>query len=220
MNNNLKGILAGAFALIIALLLLSKCTSCRQQPEVAQAVPEQPAPQTPPQIIDEEPLPEDTVEAPVDTVVPEPEPEPQPAPEPEPEPEPVEVRTDEGQDGEIRVTIEWAWPGDVDLHVIEPSGNEISFRNMSNGRTGAQLDVDNRQGGTRANTAVENVFWSNPDQGRYQVFIVMYNMSSDWPQGGPVNVRIKNGSDVRTYTAYLTTGGQRANIDTFNYRGR
>lgn len=218
MNNNLKGILAGAFALIIALLLLSKCTSCRQQPEVAQAVPEQPAPQTPPQIIDEEPLPEDTVETPVDTVVPEPEPEPQPAPEPEPEP--VEVRTDEGQDGEIRVTIEWAWPGDVDLHVIEPSGNEISYRNMSNGRTGAQLDVDNRQGGTRANTAVENVFWSNPDQGRYQVFIVMYTMSSNWPQGGPVNVRIKNGSDVRTYTAYLTTDGQRANIDTFNYRGR
>lgn len=56
MNNHLKGILVGAFILLIALLLLSKCHSCAQPQEIAQtpvdSVPEAPAP---------EPVPEDSV---------------------------------------------------------------------------------------------------------------------------------------------------------------
>ena len=196
MNNHLKGILAGAFILLDTLLLLSKCTSCRQQPEpIAAADPE------PIEIIDE----------PVDN----PEPQPEPEPEPAPEPEPVEVRTDEGQDGEIRVTIEWPFPGDVDLHVTEPSGNEIDYRNMRNSRTGGYLDVDNRTGGTPSLTAVENVFWSNPDAGRYRVELVYYSTSEQAPNGGYVNVRVKNGAQVDTYRARLTYRGQRVLITEF-----
>ncbi len=214
MNNHLKGILAGSFILLLALLLMSKCSSCRQQPELAQA-PQNPEPQ-PIELIDEDPAPEPEPE-PEPQPEPEPEPDPEPEPEPQPEPEPIEVRTDEGQDGEIRVTIEWDFPGDVDLHVTEPSGNEINYTNMRNNLTGGFLDVDNREGGTRYNTAVENVFWSNPANGRYIVDLVMFRMSDQAPNGGYVNIRIKNGASVQTYRARLTQRGQRVRVDTFNY---
>ena len=92
------------------------------------------------------------------------------------------------------------------------------YQNMNNPRTGGQLDVDNREGGRRGNTAVENVFWSNPDNGRYVVDLVMYRLSESAPNGGYVNVRIKNGPEVHTYRARLTSSGQRVRVDTFNYR--
>lgn len=208
MNNHLKGILLGSFVLLVILLLLSKCTSCRD---------ERPNPPTP----DE---PRDTVayapqEIFEDTIAPEPEPEPEPEPQPTPEPEPIQVDTSRGEDGDIRVTIEWAFAGDVDLHVFEPSNFEVSFMSMRS-PSGGFLDVDNREGGTRRNTAVENAYWSNPPTGIYRVDLVMYRISEYAPNGGNVNVRIKNGSDVRTYQVRLSRQSQRVTVTTFAYNGR
>lgn len=69
MNNYLKAYLAGAFILLIALLLLSTCRHNRG-------------------------------EAPV-------------------RPEDV------GGDGDIKITLLWDFPGDLDLHVMQPNGEEI-----------------------------------------------------------------------------------------------
>ncbi len=57
MNNHLKGILVGAFILLIALLLLSKCHSCGHPREIAQLQPDT----IPPEVSAPEPEPEDSV---------------------------------------------------------------------------------------------------------------------------------------------------------------
>lgn len=213
MNSRLKGILAATFALLVILLLLSRCQRCTG-PEEDQIAYVPPVEQPDPVVIHDEEAPEPEPEP-----EPEPQPTPPPAPRPQPQPEPAPEVPDQGQDGEFRVTISWEFPGDVDLHVIEPSGNEIDYTNMRNGATGAELDVDNRQGGRPGSPAVENVYWTNPAHGTYVVDILFFSVSENAPNGGNVNIRIKNGDDVRTYRARLTRHLERITISRVNYQG-
>jgi len=80
-----------------------------------------------------------------------------------------------GQSGDLKITLQWDFPGDIDLHVKEPSGNEIYYNNKSD-RNGVQvLDVDNTRGGRGA---AENAYWRNPDKGKYQVRLHYYSFTS------------------------------------------
>ena len=68
--------------------------------------------------------------------------------------------------GELQFTLTWNTEGDIDLHVIEPSGNEIYYAN-SLSDSGGQLDVDNTWG-----YGPENIYWdSTPPAGTYSVFV-------------------------------------------------
>ncbi len=74
--------------------------------------------------------------------------------------------------GDLRFTLTWDRPGDMDLHVITPNNREIYFaaRNFD----GGTLDRDDRTG-----TGPENVFWANSAQpGTYVVCANPYGISS------------------------------------------
>lgn len=87
------------------------------------------------------------------------------------------VKTAGGRvDGELRVSLEWYNFDDLDLHVIEPGGHEIYFRDKLSG-TGGQLDVDMNAGSGTTREAVENIIWPHPTrmrEGRYQVVVNQY----------------------------------------------
>src|SRR5437588_333990 len=78
--------------------------------------------------------------------------------------------------GDVQVTLLWADGNDLDLHVIDPSGNEIYFSN-STSPTGGTLDHDDTAGCTSTGTHVENVFWptGKAPPGRYRVFVENYS---------------------------------------------
>jgi len=59
--------------------------------------------------------------------------------------------------GDVQVTLRWNTPVDLDLHVIDPLGEEIYFR-YTFSPSGGTLDVDANAGCTN-DTPVENVFW-------------------------------------------------------------
>ena len=136
---------------------------------------------------------------PVEEPEPEPVMEPEPEPEPEPESEPVdlppapdlgdeddmigeeveEVQEDlfaerlgrEGaKTGEVQVSLIWFNKNDLDLSVVCPSGERISFDNkISN--CGGRLDIDMNESG-KSDEPVENVFWEkDAPKGRYRVFV-------------------------------------------------
>ena len=175
MNGNnkglLRGILAGVYVLLIALLLLSNCHGLDRQSA--------------------------TVVDPVDDNT------------------TAEERAEQvGNDGEIKVTALWDFPGDVDLHVTEPDGTELWFRNMKHRRTGGELVVDIIPGGRGS---AENIYWTNPLHGQYSVEVVMYNISSDAPNGGIVNVVVKVNGEVETIPVRLSMGGQRVLVKRFTY---
>ena len=99
----------------------------------------------------------------------------------------------------LRISLEWYNFDDLDLHVIEPTGNEIWFRNPRS-TTGGFLDIDeNRSPNTR--TPVENIAWSKsskPKQGAYRVGV------NSWAQ--------RENQDVG-FMAQITDG-----VKTYNYK--
>lgn len=173
MRKKLQGVLAGVYALLIALLLLNNCHGCDGPEE--QALP---------------PTEDTTAE---------------------------ERASNIGNDGDIKITLLWDFPGDVDLHVTQPNGNELYFQNMRDRSTGGELDVDNRQGGRGS---AENIYWRTPPEGRYLVELVMYRVDSQAPRGGQAKVVVKVNDQSQTFTVNLSREGQRETVNSFYYRAQ
>lgn len=174
MNGKLNSVLAGAYILLILLLLLQNCQGCDNRPTQAQYV--------------QEPAGEEVSD--------------------------TERARSIGADGDIKVTMLWDFAGDVDLHVIQPNGREIWFREMTDSSTGGKLDVDNTRGGRGS---AENIYWRNPPEGRYVVKTVMYNISSSAPNGGTVRVIVKVNGEEHAYSVNLSRNGQSETVTGFYY---
>ena len=78
--------------------------------------------------------------------------------------------------GDVQITLRWDVPVDLDLHVVDPAGQEISYTNRTSS-SGGNLDVDANSGceGMVSNP-VENVFWpyGGAPSGQYQVNVVYF----------------------------------------------
>ncbi|MCL5429097.1 MAG: hypothetical protein M1347_04750 [Chloroflexi bacterium] len=76
--------------------------------------------------------------------------------------------------GDVQVTLRWESPVDLDLHVFDPSGEEIWFQN-SHSASGGTLDVD-ANASCSNDPPVENIFWptGGAPHGTYQVYAVYY----------------------------------------------
>lgn len=80
--------------------------------------------------------------------------------------------------GDVRCSLSWASRNDLDLHVIEPGGEEIYFSHSRSHKTGGFLDVDNTSGGTKENPVVENICWPSKSkmlEGEYRVGVKNYS---------------------------------------------
>jgi hypothetical protein len=78
--------------------------------------------------------------------------------------------------GDVQVTLRWDAPVDLDLHVIDPAGEEIYFSQRISS-SGGNLDVDANSGcNLMMANPVENVFWPSggAPTGNYQVSVVYY----------------------------------------------
>ena len=81
-------------------------------------------------------------------------------------------------EGFMRCSLHWFNYDDLDVHVMEPSGNEIYYANRRSYKTGGTLDVDMNAGSGKTRDAVENIVWtdrSNLTPGRYTVFVNQFN---------------------------------------------
>ncbi len=78
--------------------------------------------------------------------------------------------------GDVQLSLTWDSTDDLDLHVIDPSGEEIFFAEPTSSSGGA-LDVDSNAGCmSETTTPIENVFWpdgESPD-GHYVVRVHFY----------------------------------------------
>jgi hypothetical protein len=76
--------------------------------------------------------------------------------------------------GDVQVILRWDNTADLDLHVVDPAGEEIYF-SIPTSSSGGQLDVD-ANGDCSGDPPVENVFWptGGAPNGNYQVSVVYY----------------------------------------------
>jgi hypothetical protein len=118
--------------------------------------------------------------------------------------------------GDVKVTLRWYTEDDLDLHVFDPDGNEIYYRN-DQVDNGGQLDVDsNAACSDMTDTPVENIFWPSggAPEGSYEVSVVYYMncVSSD-----PVDFEVTIHVDGRTqsYSGVVSEEDQDVSVTEF-----
>lgn len=125
--------------------------------------------------------------------------------------------------GDVKIALSFDRDVDVDLHVVEPSGEDVYYGN-TNSTTGGDLDLDSNAGCTIDGVNNENVFWADGSapQGTYTVRVDYFEAC----EAGTVNyvVTVHNGAVVDTYTGSFTeadadSGGEGSGrtITTFTY---
>lgn len=81
----------------------------------------------------------------------------------------------------MRVTLIWENCNDLDLHLIEPSNEEIYYGHRTSA-AGAELDIDANGGGCRNHSPVENIAYGDGvtvPTGKYQVKVKFYSKHAD-----------------------------------------
>jgi hypothetical protein len=132
-------------------------------------------------------------------------------------------RTDElrdslgGDTGLITITLTWDTYDDLDLHLIEPSGNRIYFDNKVSS-SGGTLDVDvNADGRAYTDNALENIYYrGTPPSGTYTVYVHFYKRVSS-QQSIPYQVFVKMGNTKRNFSGTHSTQGSMHTIHSFIY---
>lgn len=79
--------------------------------------------------------------------------------------------------GDLCCRLAWFNHDDLDLHMIEPNGNEICFHSRTSTRSGGKLDVDMNAGGAITREPVENIFYENRErmlEGQYRLVVNQY----------------------------------------------
>ncbi len=109
--------------------------------------------------------------------------------------------------GDVQATLRWTTDSDLDLHVIGPDGEEISFDSPVS-TSGGQLDVDEVPGAGDTGPHVENVFWppGEAPNGTYRVWVEHFDGA---PSGYTLEV-LSNGEVVHTESETIATGADSA----------
>lgn len=119
--------------------------------------------------------------------------------QPKPTPPPNNNKQDDlkGESGDLRINLQWYCRTDLDLHVIDPCGNEIYFSKRKatcQGGTGI-LDLDaNALIGTTTRPQ-ENIYWLKPTPGTYTIKVVCFKWreKSQNPISYNISIVDKNG---------------------------
>jgi hypothetical protein len=107
--------------------------------------------------------------------------------------------------GDVKVTLSFDRMHDLDLHVVEPNGEEISFTNDASA-TGGKLDLDSGSNCMPSAANAENIFWppGGAPPGEYIVQVQNYEQCTP----GPIEftVRVAYDNVVNTYTDRFPDG--------------
>lgn len=121
--------------------------------------------------------------------------------------------------GELRISLEWFNYDDLDLHVIEPNGNEIYFGNRRSAKSGGFLDVDMNAGGGRTREAVENITFEDRNrmmEGNYQVIVHNFAKRENIDVGFNVQIECQ-GNVIDLSQTKVAADRKRNAVATFNY---
>ena len=108
--------------------------------------------------------------------------------------------------GDVQVTLSWDTEADVDLHVVDPRGEEIYYGHKQSA-SGGELDLDSNAGCTSDGIRNENIVWpvGRAPRGVYTVRV------DYWSNCGVAQtnytVRINNGGSVQVVTGTFTGPG-------------
>lgn len=121
--------------------------------------------------------------------------------------------------GDVRASLSWYNYDDLDLHAVEPGGNEIYFRSKTSYTTGGTLDVDMNAGGGSTRTPVENIVWANSKkmrEGKYKIFVDNFCKRETTNVGFVVEMEVKGQLYNFVYEKPVR-GQEKVTVVEFNY---
>ena len=120
--------------------------------------------------------------------------------------------------GDVQVTLRWESEADLDLHVIDPNGEEIWFAHPESS-SGGILDVDANGACEGASRPVENIYWPTGDAppGTYSVVVVYFQTCAlTRPTEYEVTVTV-DGEVQDVIHAQINTEGEEHPVTNFEY---
>lgn len=110
--------------------------------------------------------------------------------------------------------LTWEGLGDIDLHLVQPDGEECSFANKTT-HAGATLDYDNT-----VQDGPEDIRVANALPGAYQLKVVYFAAPDSPPRKVPwkVTLRLRNGPVPQTYAGVLESVGEAQTVSEFTVR--
>jgi hypothetical protein len=119
--------------------------------------------------------------------------------------------------GDIQISLIWDNINDLDLHCIDPRGENIFFKNKRS-RSGGELDVDMNVSPPLSNEPVENIYWAqgNAPSGQYKIGVHHYKNhgASDPSQ---FKVALKVGDKVQELSGQTSSGDPIVLVNEFTY---
>lgn len=118
--------------------------------------------------------------------------------------------------GDVQVTLRWENPVDLDLHVIDPTGEEIYFSHPTS-QSGGTLDVD--ANASCSNEApVENIYWPTGGApfGTYQVYVAYYQDCGHSGFNSYTVTILVDGQRFGPYEGVLSSPGEEHFITSFS----
>lgn len=136
----------------------------------------------------------------------------------------IEVETFEAGTGQLQVNLTWDQPNDMDLHLIEPNGEEIYYAN-STSDNGGYLDVDSNAGCGIDGINSENITYGDTaivEAGTYTVIVDRWsNCNVSQTTNFSVTATLNGeliGSNNPYYGSWASDYGEDSNVEvmTFN----
>lgn len=108
--------------------------------------------------------------------------------------------------GDVQVTLSWNVDSDVDLHVVDPSGEEIYWAHRR-AASGGELDLDSNAGCQIDGVRNENITWpaGRAPRGQYTVRVDYWD--SCGASRTEYTVRVNSGGAVRIFNGSFTGPG-------------
>lgn len=108
--------------------------------------------------------------------------------------------------GDVQVTLSWDADSDVDLHVVDPAGEEVYYGHRS-AASGGALDLDSNAGCNIDGVRNENITWpvGRAPRGQYTVRVDYW--SSCGVERTNYTVRVNSGGNVQILTGTFTGPG-------------
>lgn len=108
----------------------------------------------------------------------------------------IEKRREEAnaRSGDLQISLGWNGTADLDLHVICPGGEKISYDHKS--ACGGVLQIDMNAGGNRSETPIEDVIFpsiASIPPGTLQIGVAWYGDNNETRTSIPVTIVIKRG---------------------------
>ena len=105
--------------------------------------------------------------------------------------------------GTMQITLIWDGHADLDLRVDCNDGS-VSFGQRQG--CGGALDVDANSSAPLLDSPAENIFWTEPPpQGRYIIYVALYNRNDDQRDAIPFKLRIRRDNQEEAFEGSINT---------------